>query len=207
MTQVAVPYTFNSRDALSRLVRAGLTTAIIDGLFSSVLSVAAYGSTVSRLFQGVAATLVGSSAFTGGARTTALGVLMHCGVAFAWSAVFVFAVMGSARIRSVLASRFGALKVASVYGPAIWLVMSLLVIPVLLHRPPTISIRWWVQLVGHFPFVGIPIVASASRAATRSTNSACDTTQGHDPLSSGQSLTGQTRAEAGKDSDQSTPPR
>jgi len=168
MLSVAAPDTFNSRDALNRLVRAGVATAIIDGLFSSILSVAAYDSTVSRLFQGVAATLLGSSAFDGGARTAALGVLMHCGVAFGWSAVFVFVVMRSARIRGILASRYGALKVASVYGPAIWLMMSLLVIPILLHRPPTISIRWWVQLFGHFPFVGIPIVASASRGATES---------------------------------------
>jgi hypothetical protein len=175
MPPVTAPCAFNSRDALSRLVLAGLTTAIIDGLFSSVLAVAAYGSTVARQFQGVAATLVGSSAFTGGARTTALGVLMHCGVAFGWSVVFVFVVMRSRRIRGVLASRYGTLRVASVYGPAIWLVMSLLVIPVLLQRPPTISIRWWVQLFGHFPFVGIPIVASASRGATRSESEAAPT--------------------------------
>lgn len=168
MPPIAAPYAFNLRDALARLVRAGLATAIIDGLFSSVLSVAAYDSTVSRLFQGVAATVVGGSAFTGGARTTALGIVMHCGVAFGWSAVFVFVVMRSARIRSVLASRFGAIKVASLYGPAIWLVMSLVVIPLLVQRPTTISIRWWVQLIGHFPFVGLPIVSLASRSATRS---------------------------------------
>lgn len=148
-------------EAVSRLVRAGLTTAIVDGLWAIFLSVVVYDSTFSRLWQGVAATLVGSSAFSGGARTTALGVLMHCGVAFGWSAVFVFVVMRSARIRGVLASRYGVLKVAAVYGPAIWLVMSLLVIPLLLQRPPTLSVRWWVQLLGHIPFVGIPIVASA----------------------------------------------
>lgn len=37
-----------------RLVRAWLLTALIDGPFSSVLSVAFYHSTVARLFQGVA---------------------------------------------------------------------------------------------------------------------------------------------------------
>ena len=167
MTPVDLPDAFTSRDALSRFVRAGLTTAIIDGLFSSVLSVAVYGSTVSRLFQGVASTILGSSAFDGGARTTALGMLMHCGVAFGWSAVFVFVVMRSSWIRRVLASRYGELKAAAVYGPAIWLVMSLLVIPSLLQRPPNISVRWWVQLFGHIPFVGLPIVASACRGGTR----------------------------------------
>jgi uncharacterized membrane protein YagU involved in acid resistance len=48
--------------------------------------------------------------------------------------------------------------VAAVYGPVIWLVMSLVVIPMLTHRPPAINIRWWVQLVGHVPFVALPIV-------------------------------------------------
>jgi len=112
--------------------------------------------------------VAGSSAFEGGARTTALGRLMHCGVAFGCSAVFVFVVMRSAWVLRVLASQYGSVKVASVYGPFIWLVMSLVVIPLLLHRPPAISIRWWVQLLGHFPFVGIPIVLSASSGVTRS---------------------------------------
>ena len=152
---------------VKRIIRAGLTTAIVDGLFSSILTLI-YGSTVSRLFQNVASTVLGKSAFTMGARSTALGVLMHCTVAFFWSAVFVLLVMRSARIRAVLASRYGAIKVASVYGPAIWLVMSLLVIPILLRRPPTINYRWWIQLIGHFPFVGIPIVASATAGDPRS---------------------------------------
>ena len=172
MPPVLSSYPFSSREALSRLLRAGIATAIIDGLFSSVLVVAAYGSTFSRLFQGVASTLVGSSAFTGGARTTALGVLMHCGVAFGWSAVFVFVIMRWGWIRGVLASPYGAVKVASVYGPAIWLVMSLLVVPLLLQRPPVINLRWLVQLLGHFPFVGIPIVVSATWRATRSESEA-----------------------------------
>jgi hypothetical protein len=43
--------------------------------------------------------------------------------------------------------------------------MSLAVIPLLVHRPPTINFRWWVQLLGHIPFVAIPIVASISRGS------------------------------------------
>jgi hypothetical protein len=155
----------SNRAAASRLVRAGLLTAITDGLFSSVLSVAFYHSTVTRLFQGVASTVLGKSAFDGGTATAALGVLMHVGVAFGWSAVFLLLLKRSARIRDVLRSRYGVLKVASLYGPFIWLVMSLIVIPLLLHRPPMITVRWWVQLIGHVPFVGIPIVASLAKTA------------------------------------------
>lgn len=147
----------------SRLLRAGVTTAISDGLFASVLSVFFFGSTISRLWQGVASVLIGPPAFTGGARTTALGMAMHVGVAFGWSAVFIFGVMRSARVQAILASPYGVFKVAAVYGPAIWLVMSLAVIPLLLHRPPAFTIRWLVQLLGHFPFVGLPIVAMGTR--------------------------------------------
>lgn len=143
-----------------RLVRAGLLTGVTDGVFSSVLSVVFYDSTVTRLFQGVASTVLGPDAFDGGMTVAALGLLMHFGVAFGWSAVFAVLVRRSRRIRELLAGPLGIVKVAAVYGPLIWLVMSLAVIPGLLQRPPSIGLRWWVQLVGHFPFVGIPIVAS-----------------------------------------------
>ena len=149
-----------------RLVRAGLLTAVVDGLFSSVLNVAAYRSTVSRLWQGVASVLLGSEAFTGGMRTVAIGVLMHVAVAFTWSAVFLFLVSRLGWVRRLLASRHGVFKVAALYGPLVWMVMSLVVIPALVHRPPTIGFRWWVQLIGHFPFVGLPIVAASQRGAT-----------------------------------------
>jgi len=144
----------------SRLLRAGLLTGVTDGLFASVVTVAVFGSTLTRLWQGVASTLLGKAAFDGGSRTALVGVLMHFGVAFGWSTVFLLLVARSAWLRRLLASRFGVVKVAAVYGPSIWLVMSLVVIPLLLHRPPTITNRWWVQLIGHFPFVGLPIVAS-----------------------------------------------
>jgi len=161
----------NSQDGevrtLSRLAIAGLVTAVVDGLFSSVLSVAFYQSTVTRLFQGVASVLVGPAALDGGTRTAALGVLMHVGVAFGWSAVFLLLVTRSAWIRGVLASPQGTIKVASLYGPFVWMVMSLAIIPLLAHRPPTINIRWWVQFVGHAPFVGLPIVASIAPGSFR----------------------------------------
>jgi hypothetical protein len=144
----------------SRLARAGFVTAIVDGLFSSILSVVFYHSTVTRLFQGVASVLLGPSALDGGTRTAAIGVLIHVGVAFGWSAVFLLLATRSAWIRRVLASPLGPIKVAALYGPCVWMVMSLAVIPLLAHRPPAINVRWWVQLIGHIPFVGFPIAAS-----------------------------------------------
>lgn len=143
-----------------RLVRAGLLTAVIDGLFSSVLSVFFYNSSVTRLFQGVASTILGKAALDGGATTALIGITMHVCVAFGWSTVFLLLTLRSAWIRKLLAEPFGVLRIACVYGPCVWLVMSLIVVPLLLRRSPTINIRWWVQLIGHAPFVGFPIVAS-----------------------------------------------
>ena len=147
---------------LARLLRAGLLTAVIDGLFSSALTVFIYHSTLARLWQGVASTLLGPDALTGGTRTALIGVAMHIGVAFGWSTVFLLLYLRSERLRRIVESPGGVLKVAAVYGPLIWLVMSLLVVPTLLHRPPSLTVRWLVQLVGHFPFVGVPIVAGIS---------------------------------------------
>jgi hypothetical protein len=157
----------NARDdRLRRLIQAGALTAAVDGLFSSVLSAFAYGSTVARLFQGVASVLIGPRAFEGGTATALLGVLMHVLVAFTWSAVFVYLVLRLPWVCRQMGSPLGVLAVAAVYGSLIWMVMSLAVIPTLAHRPPTIGFRWWVQLIGHFPFVGVPIVALGGRGSS-----------------------------------------
>lgn len=151
------------RRPLRRWLLAGLTTTVVDGLWAIVLSVGFYGSTVTRLWQGVASVLLGKAALDGGARTALIGVLMHFVVAFFWSAVFLL-LTRSTLVRRVLDSRGGIFKVAAVYGPLIWMVMSLAVIPVLAHRAPAITIRWWIQLIGHAFFVGLPIVASIAPA-------------------------------------------
>jgi len=148
-----------------RLLRAGLVTGVTDGLFSSVLVTLFYGSTFSRLWQGVASTVVGAGAIGGGAQMTALGLLMHLGVAFGWSAVFLLLYERAGRLRAATRSLAGVATIAVVYGPIVWMIMSLVVIPLLVHRPPTITIRWWVQLVGHVPFVAIPIAAGVRRPA------------------------------------------
>jgi hypothetical protein len=167
MSTTAVQHSPFDRGALSRVAIAGVLTGVTDGLFSSVLSVAFYHSTVQRLFQGVASTLLGAGAFGGGNLTFAIGVLMHFGVAFAM--VDRVSVNRQARALDLqltqLSVRSGKGRVAvrplhldgDVAGCH----------SILLHRPPVINIRWLVQLIGHIPFVGIPIVWSIGRGAFR----------------------------------------
>ena len=144
---------------ISRLVRAWLLTGIVDGLYACVLGELYYGSPA-RVFRGVAATLLGPSAITGGTRTLVIGVLMHFSVALWWSSVFLFLVLKSESLRVKVSTWLGAVEVAAIYGPCIWMAMSLIVIPLLVRRPPTINFRWWSQLIGHIPFVGVPLVSS-----------------------------------------------
>ena len=150
--------------ASSRLARAGMLTGVVDGVWAIVLTLL-YGRTVTRLFQGIAATAFGDGMYKGGLPTTLLGVVMHFGVAFAWSAIFLLLVTRSQWLRGVLDSRYGVVKIAAVYGPVIWIVMSVVVIPLLVHRPVTITYRWWIQLAGHIAFVGMPMIWSIGRGS------------------------------------------
>ncbi|HEV8197063.1 MAG TPA: hypothetical protein VGP87_10515 [Gemmatimonadales bacterium] len=161
-----------NRDALPRLVRTGLLTGISDGLFSSVLVTVFYHSTFAHLWQGVASMLLGKEAIDGGTGPVLIGILMHFGVAFTWSAIFLFLILRWSWIRGLLSTPGGVMKVAALYGPCIWMFMSLVVIPVLGHRPPSITVRWWIQFFGHIPFVALPIVWSSTRGGLGSTRPA-----------------------------------
>jgi hypothetical protein len=161
---IVMPLQRSRRFAVSHLAAAGLLTGMVDGTWAIVLTLI-YGRSLTRLWQGIAATAFGDRMFDGGAPTVLLGVLMHFGVAFAWSALFLLLVTRSAWLRSVLDSPYGVLEVAAVYGPMIWIVMSVVVIPLLTRRPVAITGRWWIQLAGHVVFVGLPIVWSIWRGS------------------------------------------
>src|SRR5436189_584414 len=125
------------RSAVNLLVRTWLTIALIDFTFASCLSVFVYNNTFERFWQGIASVLLGPSALQGGTRTMLIGIAMHFGVALAWSSVFVGLALVWSRLRQLIATGAGVLGVAAVYGPIVWLTMSLIVIPSLTGRPPS----------------------------------------------------------------------
>ena len=143
------------------LLPVWLATAAWDFACATALSVFAYGGTAAGLWRGVAATALGPTALQGGAPAVAAGIALHLAVAFTWSFVFLAAARARPAIRRWIRSPAGALAVAAVYGPVIWLVMSLAVIPLATGRPPGFGFRWWVQIFAHVPFVTIPLVFTA----------------------------------------------
>jgi hypothetical protein len=161
MSAAAVPYSTVGSRATSRLIRAGLLTGVSDAIWAMVAAVLVFHRTsAAGVWRGVASVLLGKEALTGGAPATIIGLVMHFGVAFSWSAIFLFLVTRSPKLRAVLDSPYGVLKVAAIYGPFIWAFMSFVFIPLFTHRLPTVTINWWVQLVGHMIFVGLPLVSS-----------------------------------------------
>lgn len=160
-TAAADTRAFDSRVA-PRLLRAWLRCAVLDWTWAVVLTLI-YGRSIVRLWQGVASVPFGASMMTGGAPTMLLGIALHFCVALFWSTVFLALYTTSSWLRRATESRAGILTVALFYGPMIWIVMSMLVIPTFLHRPATINVRWWIELAGHVVAVGTPIVWSIAR--------------------------------------------
>ena len=159
-----MPASADSRVSFARVVATvWIVTAVWDFVCASALSVFAYHTTFARLWQGVAATLLGPAALDGGARTVAVGLLLHIAVALTWSALFVTVARAWPALRRAIQTPGGALAVAAAYGPLIWLVMSLVIIPLATGRPPRFGFRWWVQIFAHVPFVTLPLVFTARR--------------------------------------------
>ena len=140
-----------------------LITAAWDFTCATLLGVLGYRSTFSRFWQGVASVPFGPSVFQMGSRGTALGLMLHLLVALVWSTLFVVVLNLSVRLRDLVARPAGAFLVACLYGPFIWLVMSLVVIHLATGKMPTFGFRWWVQIFAHIPFVTIPLVFTARR--------------------------------------------
>jgi hypothetical protein len=164
MTTLSVPLS-TARQPIGRVVVVTwLVTAAWDFVCASALSVFAYGATFSRMWQGVASAAIGPRAIEMGTGGVAAGLGLHLLVALVWSATFVLVAAQSVTLRRWLERPITTLGVAVIYGPIIWLVMSLAVIPLATGRPPTIGFRWWVQIFAHVPFVTLPLVFTARRA-------------------------------------------
>ena len=147
-----------SRSVGGALLRSGIAVGISDFLFASVSNWLMQSRTPVRVFQGVASVPFGKGMLEGGIPTALLGLLIHFCVAFLWSTVYYVLTRSNSTLRNLVRSPGGAAAFALVYGPLIWLTMSLLLIPAFVHRAPTFTPIWWVQLVGHALFVVGPMI-------------------------------------------------
>jgi len=130
---------------------AGLVAGVLDLTATSIL-VRTQGVPFERLLQTIASAALGSSAFQGGRRTAATGLFFHFFIASA--AAFIYYAI-SRRVTILL---YHPLLSGLLYGAAVHLVMSRIVVPLSAAPKRKFSTKaFLIQLVFHMLFVGLPI--------------------------------------------------
>ncbi|HEV2862288.1 MAG TPA: hypothetical protein VGX48_14855 [Pyrinomonadaceae bacterium] len=148
--------------AFETIVYGGLAVGVLDGLFALVFYGLVMGAKTPRIFQSVAAGLLGASAFEGGVKTFLIGVLLHFVVATCIAAVYYAA---SLKL-PVLIRR--AVVCGLVYGLIAYLVMNYVVVPLSAIGWRPFSFKSFLPaFVAHAPLVGLPVALVARRSATK----------------------------------------
>jgi hypothetical protein len=136
---------------------AGLLSGVLDLTATSIL-VRTQGIPFERLLQTIASGALGPSAFQGGRKTAAAGLFFHFFIAFA--AAFVYYTI-SRRVTILLDH---PLLAGLLYGAAVHLVMSRIVVPLSAVPKRKFSTKaFLIQLVFHMFFVGLPIALVVGR--------------------------------------------
>jgi len=108
-----------------------------------------------RILQGVASGLLGTSSYSGGANTAALGLFLHFVIAFIWTTVFYLA---SRKMPWMIQY---AVIVGIVYGIVVQQFMQQVVLPLsAFHKPPSSFSALVIGLITHIICVGLPIALS-----------------------------------------------
>lgn len=139
--------------AQSRLALPILAGGIIAGTFDLISALMTFGPNGMR---GVAAGLLGRSAFQGGTAAFVTGVLLHYLIALAIAATYCLA----SRRLPFLRSHF--LTCGLFYGLGVWAVMTLVVLPLCaLHLSGPYSWRGAATGIGfHMVLIGLPVSLS-----------------------------------------------
>ncbi|HEY1129859.1 MAG TPA: hypothetical protein VGF12_10680 [Roseateles sp.] len=140
------------------LARAILWGGLLAGSGDLVFALSYYGMQL-RVFQTVAAGLIGKeAAFSGGASTFALGVVLHYGIALVWAGLFC----GVAMRVPVLLRRAVAAGLA--YGFVVYFGMNNIVLPLsALHTPAWPPRLDAAAMAAHCILFGFPIALVARR--------------------------------------------
>jgi hypothetical protein len=145
--------------ALPAIFWAGLTCGVMD-ISAAFITWWPRGITPVRILKGIAAGLLGPSAYTGGWPTAALGLACHFFIAYSAATVFYLASrrLSFLTLRPVLSG--------ILYGVCVYLVMYWIVVPLsrVPHRTYTVQ-STVIAILTHMICVGLPIALIISRYA------------------------------------------
>lgn len=134
---------------------AVLLGGLAAGVGDTLLACGMYRVSPVRVFQSVAAGLLGrEAAFGGGLKTAGLGLLLHFFIATTAALVYVAA---SSRLR-LLVER--AVPCGLAFGVAVYFFMKEVVVPLSAARPIPFT---WTAMTGHALLVGLPIALLSRR--------------------------------------------
>jgi hypothetical protein len=146
--------------ALDTILYGGLVVGILDGLFALIFYGLILGVEPLRIFQSVAAGLLGKASYEGGVQTFLLGVLLHFVVATCIAAVYYVA---SLKLPLLI---HHAVVCGLIYGLIAYLVMNYVVIPLSAIGLRPFSFRTFLPaFIAHAFLVGLPVALLARRSA------------------------------------------
>ncbi len=150
----------NTSSASKAIFWGGLIAGALDLAGACVGSWLRAGLRPVRIMQSISSGLMGSAAYSGGAKTAALGVVLHFLIATAWTVVFYAA---SRKLRFLLEQ---PVLWGLVYGVFVYAFMNFVVLPLSAFPPsrfaPTLTGRL-IQLLLIMFCIGLPIAIIVRR--------------------------------------------
>jgi len=147
--------------AVKSLTNTVLKATIITGILDALAAVTVYGIfhhyNPLQVYQFVASGLLGSKAYAGGLPAALLGLLIHFGIAFVSSFLFIRFYPGRLLINSGHAVLAGL-----IYGLVIWAFMNLVVMPFAGMSFAGFDTVALLAVIWHMLLVGLPIAFIAA---------------------------------------------
>jgi hypothetical protein len=141
------------------VLAGGLIAGTLDIAYACLFWALKSGAPVRRIFQSVAAGLLGPASFQGGRATAALGLGLHYFIALSMSVAYYVAGR-----RWPLLGRRPVVQGAA-YGLVLYAVMNYVVVPLSAAGRGSKDPLWIVlSIVAHMVLVGIPIAVCTGRA-------------------------------------------
>jgi hypothetical protein len=152
----------NKTHPLRTICLGGLIIGVLDGT-AAIVSAGFHGVTAVRLFQYVAAGLLGRASFQGGLATVLLGVFLEFFIA---TCVMAFYYYASRKFPALIR---WAVVCGLLYGILVFFFMNKVVVPLSAVPPPKsppVLSRMMTEILIHMLFVGLP-AALVTRASLR----------------------------------------
>jgi hypothetical protein len=147
---------------LGLVLTGGLVAGALDITYACLFWRLKAGLPASRIFQSVAAGLLGKASFEGGAGTAALGLGLHFFIATCMAMAYYLAA------RRWPALRQRPLVSGPVYGLGLYAVMNYVVVPLSAAGGGSRNPLWiGLSVLVHMFLIGLPIAWFAGRAAAR----------------------------------------